>query len=139
MKRRKAVRRGWPAGSPAAALRGAVPGGWPGHRSLLAGLLLGCVTFGCVVSSDAVSADAPTQKPDQPPRRPVTIRDPGPDNGFFPNVPGVLPPGGVYLESALAFDKTNDPSTRTYTVPLLLRAGIVEDWELRLGCGRHRA
>ena len=136
MQERKAVRRDRPAGSLAVApraLRGGAPGGWPGHRSLLSGLLLGWVMFGCAVSSEAAPADAPAREPDQQPRLPVTIRDPGPDNGYFPNVPDVLPPGGVYLESALALDKTGDPSTRTYTVPLLLRAGIVKDWELRLG------
>lgn len=88
--------------------------------------------FGCAVSSEAAPADASPREPDQQPRLPVTIRDPGPDNGYFPNVPDVLPPGGVYLESALALDKTGGPSTRTYTVPLLFRAGIVEDWELQL-------
>ena len=115
------------------ALRGGAPGGWPGHRALLPGLLSTWLLFGCAVWSEAVAADAPPQEPDRQPRRPVTIRDPGPDNGYFPNVPNVLPPGGVYLESALDLDKTNDPSTRTYTVPLLFRAGIAEDWELRLG------
>jgi hypothetical protein len=94
---------------------------------------LGWVLFGCAVSSEAAPADAPAQEPDQQPRRPVTIRDPGPDNGYYPNVPDVLPPGAIYLESALDVDRTNDPSTRTYAVVLLFRAGIAEDWELRLG------
>lgn len=112
---------------------GGAAGALPGQRVLLAGLLSGWVLFSCAISSEAVLADTPPQEPDQQPRRPVTIRDPGPDNGFFPNVPNVLPPGGMYLETALDLDKTNDPSTRTVTLPLIFRAGIAEDWELRLG------
>lgn len=71
------------------------------------------------------------EKPKTQPKH-NNIRDPGPDFGYFPNVGNVLSPGSVYLETALGFESVDDPQSDLYFVPVMLRVGLVKDFELRL-------
>jgi hypothetical protein len=58
------------------------------------------------------------------------IRSPGPDFGYIPNAIGIVPPGRVYLESAALLD--HEGSDRGFRLPVLVRAGVAKDWELRV-------
>lgn len=59
------------------------------------------------------------------------MRSPGPDFGSIPNGSQVVPPGRLYLESALQSTTGGDPKVRNSFLPVLARFGVVEDLEVR--------
>lgn len=88
-------------------------------------LALGLPAFGCGVTGGSrqdpsIGADA---GPD--------IQVPGPDFGFIPNSAQIVPPGRVFVETALESTTSGGPSGRTTYIPVLVRAGVVGDLELR--------
>jgi hypothetical protein len=57
------------------------------------------------------------------------IRDPGPDFGFIPNAIGIVDPGRVYVENAVELEHDGDANAAR--VPVLVRVGVADDWEVR--------
>lgn len=60
------------------------------------------------------------------------IRDPGPDFGDFPNSAYTVPRGSAYVETALVRITASDPGAAFNSVPILVRLGLTDHWELRL-------
>lgn len=70
-------------------------------------------------------------------RRPLTIREPGPDTANYPNSPDTLQRGGVYLELSPVFytGAISTIQTPTYNAEFLLRMGLTDRFEFRLYSG----
>jgi hypothetical protein len=83
----------------------------------------------------AVTAQTPVPPPehqqDAAPTSQPNIVDPGPDFGYIPNSAQVVQPGRVYVESAFESTQSEDRTTRTNFVPVLLRVGALDGLELR--------
>lgn len=67
-------------------------------------------------------------------RKPLTIRDPGPDTANYPNGPNTLPRGGVYLELSPIFytNAISGIQPQSYNAEFLLRMGLTDRFEFRI-------
>lgn len=91
------------------------------------------IMFGYVAVSSFITLDG-TQKlnntySDQP-----DVSNPGPDTANFPTSPFTLPKGRAYVENfPLAIDLQGNKTPQVYNWPFLIRFGIIDDAELRIG------
>ena len=66
-------------------------------------------------------------------KKPLDIRDPGPDLANYPNSAFTLPQGGFYLETmTMNYQSDSVSSAPTYSSTFFFRYGLLDDVELRL-------
>jgi hypothetical protein len=130
-----------------------MPQSFPAHhrarhragRGLVLAAALACATARAEVPDDpALDADRPWTRflaeafPEgidtDAARKPLTIREPGPDTANYPNSPNTLPRGGVYLEWSPVFFTSAITSIQptSYNAEFLLRMGLTDRVEFRV-------
>jgi hypothetical protein len=65
--------------------------------------------------------------------RSPSIRRPGSDTADLPDSPYAVPPGVIYVETALTYQRSKSPAAHEYFTPTLVRVGLLQNWELRVG------
>jgi hypothetical protein len=78
-------------------------------------------------AGQAMATQAPIEEPEGP-----DISEPGPDSADLPDSAFAVPPGVVYVETSFSYTSTKGPRVRDYFTNTLIRAGLWEDFELRI-------
>ncbi|GBD36585.1 hypothetical protein HRbin36_01710 [bacterium HR36] len=69
---------------------------------------------------------------EQNPNNRISIRQPGPDTADFPDSAFTVPPGDMYLETSINYQRPSGLPKHEYFTATLLRLGLFEGLELRI-------